>query len=259
MVDPAAIATVEPLGPDQYRYIATHAWWIANVGSASHRYSYLAEIISQVWVPADQRRDWLLDRRLTGRRVWLQGSEEQAVEAGFEIRDPWPTGRWRAPHGDFFAGSARKQPSSTPGSWQTPTPDFLAALPRDPRRLLHRLRADSPDDRPGYIGAFVYATDALRTGLVSADLRAALCRALLMLPGAQITEPDDKNEGRISLSIDDGFRRREIFLSGADAQFAGERCTVTRDMPDLKAGTVTTSTVVSMATVDRIGQVPSPA
>jgi hypothetical protein len=255
MTDPAAAATDEPLGPDQYLHIATHAWWMATHSSPPHRYSYLAEVISHVWVPSDQQKDWLMDRQVTGRRIWIHGSEDQAAEAGLQISDAWPTGRWRAPHGDFFAASAGQQPSRREGSWQIPTPEFLAALPRDPHQLLNDLQAASPNDRPGYTGAFAYAADALRTGLVPADLRGALYRALLMLPGAQITEPTDTGKGQdISLSTDDGHARTEILITSANGQFSGERSTVTRDTGDLKAGTVTQSTTVTITTVDSIGQ-----
>lgn len=34
MIDPAAAATDEPLGPGQYRYIATRAWWMASAFDA---------------------------------------------------------------------------------------------------------------------------------------------------------------------------------------------------------------------------------
>lgn len=260
MTDPAAASTDEPLGPDQCRYITTRAWWMATHSSPPHRYSYLAEVISRIWVPSDQQKDWLMDRQLTGRRMWIRGSEEQAAQAGVQISDAWPTGRWRAPHGDFFAASAGQQPSPREGSWQIPTPEFLAALPRDPRQLLNRLQADSPNDSPGYIGAFAYAADALRTGLVPADLRAALYRALLILPDAQITEPADTEKGQdIALSADDGHHRSEIFITSANGQFAGERSTVTRDTGDLKTGTVTQSTAVTITTVDSIGQMPPSA
>jgi hypothetical protein len=192
-----------------------------------------------------------MSRRLSGRRIWLQGSQEQAAEAGTQTHDPWATGCWRAPFGDFHAERAGRAPEPREGSFQVPTPDFLSALPRDPRQLLDRLRADSPDDRPGYSGAFVYATDLLRTGLAPADLRTALYRALGVMPATQVTEPPDMAEGQdLALSIDDGHRRLEIFLDRSNGQFSGERSTIVRDMHGLKAGTVTTSSVVSITTVD---------
>lgn len=110
------------------------------------------------------------------------------------------------------------------------------------------------------MGPFVYADDALRTGRVPADLRAALYRALLLLPGVEIGEADDQDgTRRICLAVDDGVRRNEIFISSADGQFAGERATLTRDVRGLAAGTVTTDTVVSVALVGALGQLPADA
>jgi hypothetical protein len=233
---------------------------MTSLGSARHRYCYLAEHISQMWIPADQRQDWLLVRRSTGRRVWLLRSEQEAVRAGLDIREPWPTGRWRAPYGDFFAAASGRQPGSADGCWQSPTPSFLATLPRDPRQLLNRLQADSPNDRPGYSGVFTYATDALRTGLVPAGLRAVFYQALLLLPATQIADvPGDGVGQHVSLRHDDGTVLREIFIETANGQFAGERATLTSATHELPAGSVTTCTAVSIATLDAAGQEPSSA
>ena len=252
MFDPAAIVRDEPIRSGQYWHVSTHAWWMANMGSEPDRYSYLAEVITDVWIPFDQQRDWLMDRRLTGRRVWIQGSEQQAAEAGFKIEDRWPTGRRRAQYGDFWAESAGQQPSLGEGIWQRPTPDFLAGLPRDSSQLLAQLRESSAgrgDDRR----AFTYAMDVLRTGVVPADLRVALYRALLTIPGVEVAE--DGASGRdFSLSLDDGSRRTEILINGENGQFAGERSTFTRDIGDYQAGTVQTSTKVVTTVVGNIGQ-----
>jgi hypothetical protein len=111
------------------------------------------------------------------------------------------------------------------------------------------------------VGAFVCAVDALRTGRIPADLRAALYRALLLVPGIEVTDTRDPQDGtrRIVLACDDGARHNAIFIDPANGQFAGERRILTRGMRGLKAGTLTTSTTVSVATVDTIGQVPAGA
>lgn len=256
MIDPAAVAVDEPLGSSQYRYVATHAWWMATFGPSDRRFSFLGENIMQVWIPADEGREWLLERRVTGRRKWLVGSPQEVAAAGVDAGG-WPDGRWHAPYGDFFGGENGDWPGRGEGCWQIPTSGFLAALPRDPAWLYERLEADSPDDRPGYTGAFMYAVDALRSGRVPADLRAGLYRALLLIPGVTTTEAGDQGEvPRISLSLDDGVRRTEIFISAIDGQFAGQRDTLTRHTRELRAGTVTTSTTVRVATVDALGEVP---
>jgi hypothetical protein len=95
--------------------------------------------------------------------------------------------------------------------------------------------------------------DVLRTGVVPADLRVALYRALLTIPGVEVAE--DGASGRdFSLSLDDGSRRTEILINGENGQFAGERSTFTRDIGDYQAGTVQTSTKVVTTVVGNIGQ-----
>ncbi len=259
MVDLVIEAIDEHLGSEQFRYVATRAWWMAHFGTATRQYTYLAENLSQMWVPSDQGRDWLLDRQLTGRRTWLQGSHEQAVFDGFDVRDKWPTGEWMAPYGAFFAADEGREPCVRRGTWQAPTPGFLAELPRDPQELYEQLEEASPSDRPGYTGVLVYALDLLRTALVPADLRETLYRALLVLPGMTIIEDAENMDERasVALSRDDGIRRTEIFLDPKTAQFIGERNTLTcEDVHGLSAGTVTKCTSVSTAVVDMIGAMP---
>ena len=147
VIDPAAVAVDEPLGPGQYRYVLTRAWWTGHLQRSGHDFSCLAENVIQVWVPADEREEWLLDRRQTGRRIWLEGSAERLARAGGGPLGSWPTGRWRAPYGGFFAAESGEQPGPMEECWQLPNSHFLAALPRDPQVLYERLRADSPDDK----------------------------------------------------------------------------------------------------------------
>lgn len=81
-------------------------------------------------------------------------------------------------------------PSQLPGTWQAPNAAFLASLPRDVPSLTERLRTDtaghgqSPDGE-----VVVYITDVLRSGLVPADLRAALYAVLQTVPGIDIGRP----------------------------------------------------------------------
>ncbi len=214
----------------------------------------LAQHILQTWIPCDQEQDWLHDRQLTGRRTWIKGSDQQAEAVGVTIQHPGPTGRWRASHGDFFA-DPREPPGSRPATWQQPTPQFLAELPRNPDQLRERLITDSRNPAK----AFTYATDALRTGLIPAGLRVALYQAMLMLPATELTSADNDGTRPPSWTLrhDNGPFRDEIFISRADAQPTGERRTVTHDIPDLSAGTVTTSTIITMAIADSIGEPPA--
>lgn len=248
--------TDELMGPEQYRYIATHAWWMGSFSDDSGVHVHLSEHLVQQWTPVDPHRDWLLDRELTGRQTWLTGSGEQAVAAGFDLRDAWPTGRFQAPYGDFYAGLHDTAPRPRTGAWATPSPEFLARLPRDPAVLRERLLADNPPGR--YTGPFSAAVDALRTCLVPADLRAALFRALLGLPEVSVAETADLDANPcLALVHDGGPTRTELLVDPVDGQFAGERDTLRRDSPcGVSAGAVISSTAVRTAVVDAIGLIP---
>lgn len=248
----------EPIEPGQYRYLATRAWWMASFGSRRRSYAYLAEHLMREWIPADARDDWLLERENTGRRQWVLGTAEQAIADGFEVVDSWPTGRWRAPYGNYYARDQHSTTDAEPGWWQLPTADFLAGLPRDPERLLQRLKADGREDRPGYTGALVYALDALRTGLIPADLRAALYQALLKLPGMAAVDGATNLDGSAAVALvhNDGTLRTEAFIDPTNGHFIGERDTVT-GRGHLPSGTVTASTAVHRVTVDTVGARPA--
>ena len=129
-----AVAVVDPaVTSSQYRYVETHAWWLGTFGL----HQYLSEQRVRQWVPAHPDRTWLLERELTGAHTWLTGSAAVARADGFDLRALVPTGRFRAPHGEFDATArdelehrelGRCTPRRRPprGNWQSPT---LAVLP----------------------------------------------------------------------------------------------------------------------------------
>jgi len=254
------ISSSDPaLGPTQFRYVGTHAWWMATTSANKQSFSYLAENLLETWVPADQKQDWLWRRDVTGKRKWVQGTEEQARAAGYPIDEAaWPEGEWRAPCGDFFAKEEGKQPCTEPGSWQRPTPEFLAGLPRDPAQLFARLKADAPGNKRGDAEVLVLAADTLRSGLIPADLRAALYRALGRLPGLEITEQVANLDGRkgTAYGVNDGDIRQEIIVDPTTGEFIGERETAARNLDGLPADTVMTYTSVTTAIVDTMGTRP---
>jgi hypothetical protein len=265
--DPGATASDEPLRPGWYRHVGTIAWWTSTLRfvDAPGRYGFRAEHVMHTWVPADWRDEWLLDRRTTGRRVWLLGDEAQAISAGLSVESRWPTGRWRAPYGDFYAASAGRRPGPHDGDWSVPTPEFLAGLPVDPQALYDRMRADSRADRRGDSGVIVLALRLLRTGLVPAERRAAVYRALLLLPGVTIDKAAHNVAGRavVALAYDDSRRRHEVLVDPIDGQFAGERSTVT-GVPEggsardwYPTGTLLASTAVRVAVVPGLGVMPA--
>lgn len=251
-----AIATSDvPVGPEQYRYVATDAWWLGSFGPFQH----LTEHRLRTWVPAQPERDWLLDRSLTGEQRWLVGSAEEARELGFELRDVAPTGVFKAAWGEFHReqdGLCIEPAQRRRGSWQVPTPQFLDRLPREPAALLDRLIADHPGR---WSSPFSGAVDALRTCLVPAELRSALYHALAGLDGVTLAPDPVDVGGRACLVLvhDAGRTRTELMIDPADGQFAGERDVLRMDARcGLPAGTLVAETAVRTAVVDELGETP---
>ncbi len=260
MPDLSIAASDRSLRPGQYVYVETHAWWLSTHGP----HQLLAEHRLRQWVPSDAERDWVLEREVTGAQEWISGSAEDARAEGYDLRPAAQVGRFRARHGAFDAldggddGDRHCGLTRRPrGSWQTPTREFFARLPRDPESLVQRLREENTGS---WFGPFAAGVTALRTCLVPADLRAALCLALACLPGVRAAEGVENIDGVTCLALvhDAGRTRTELLLSPTDGQFAGERDTVrTGSRTGLAAGTVISSTAVRTAVVDAEGAFPA--
>lgn len=255
-------AVDEPLGPGQYRYIATHAWWMTTANT----YSYLEENLIETWVPADQKQDWLTRRSTTGERKWLSGNEADAAADGIPLDPPGALGEQQAPCGDWSALDEDRETCAQAGTWQTPTAEFLASLPRDPEELYDRLRADTDGrGKDPSLEMVVYVADLLRTGLAPADLRAALYRVLAKVPGLQITEQVANVDGRkgTAFGVSAAGERHDVIIDPATGQFIGERQITEDGWQGVPPGTVTGYTSVTTAVVSGLGappeaNVPSP-
>lgn len=253
-------ATDEPLGPGQYRYVGTRAWWMSSAqGGSGDGLAYLAENLIETWRPADETDDWLQRRDVTGERRWIVGTEADAAAAGLLEIPGWPEGELRAPCGDFYAADEGRTPACGEGGWQNPTAAWQASLPRDTAALAERLRADAPDNGRGDAELLVYVADALRSGLVEADLRAAMYRVLGTLPGLRVTEQAANLDGRVgvALGMEDGDTRHDIIVDTATGQFIGEREVTIADVGGVPVGTTLSYTSVTTAVVDAIGATPA--
>lgn len=270
VIDPVECARDEALRSDQYRHLVRHGWGMHAVSTHLRSWRAMEEPVSEEWVPADPARDWLLRRRFTGRRRWLRGSYRSAVAHGFgEGFIDNPPLELRARYGDYHAVEHGREPEpghGWQGGWQIPTPEFFTTLPRDPHRLLERLRADSPSHitprfrrylrYPGYVGPWVYALDALSRGIVPADLRAALYRTLRLLPEVRVDYGGTNLDGAgpIALILDLSPLRHEMFLDPDNGHNIGGRETVVAWNPvfQVRPGTVIGDSAVRTAIVDDI-------
>jgi hypothetical protein len=148
-------------------------------------------------------------------------------------------------------GRKAREPFCEP-SWSNPTPDFLARQPRDPDLLLTALRNNTewgtgtlePDER-----AFRHLTSGLSSGLVPADLRAALYQVARKIPGIKLQDNVVTLDGRHGRAVGyerDGYRS-DLIISPTTGQMIGSRLVVTRDHPgkptnDSAGNTQTTTT-----------------
>jgi hypothetical protein len=218
------ITSTDPvIPPGQYRKVTQHSW--AEVGTELVNggwASYLEETVTETWIPAQRTDEWVQRNVVTGKKKWLQGSEADLGKLPPANNRPTIV---RAKCGDFTRDEGKPATCATNGDWGSPTPDWIAGLPRDPKALYERLRKDSPRNSRGETELLVYANDALATNLLPADLRAALYRALGYLDDLEVTDRAANLDGRkgISYGSDDGTTREEIIIDPATGEFIGDR------------------------------------
>ncbi len=148
-------------------------------------------------------------------------------------------------------------PADVPASWQSPSPAWLASLPRDTAALRDRLYADSAGQGRSTDGeAVVYVADLLRSGVVPADLRAALFRVLATVPGVEITSSEVQlgagtGVGLAYYEATDGTRQ-EIVVDPSDGELVGERYLAVEGLDGIPAGTVIGTATWSRTLVDAV-------
>jgi len=247
------------VAPGQYRYIVHRAWDTATTAAADGKpFAVLAETLIERWVPREWHDEWLLRRQPTGNVEWLLGTAEEAEEAGVPI-GPDRNEELRARCGDFYVSEdVVIEPCTEDGNWQSPTPEFMAGLPRDPAAL-HAMLKTGTGGEIADPEVVVTVADLLRSGLVPADLRAALYRALALLPGLEITEDVANLAGKhgTAFGIDSDIERQDLIIDPATGEFIGERTVALAGGPLYPAGTVISFSSVSTTVVDAIGMKPT--
>jgi hypothetical protein len=193
------------------------------------------------------------------------GSAREAAAAGVDPLNEFgePDGQVSARCGDFIAVFDHRTPSCGHDDGKQFTSAQLARLPRDPHALLAILNPTLPSGKPVGAGpALGSSVLILRSGLVPADLRAAIYQALALLPGLQVTDRSANLDGRVgvALGVDDEPTniRREIIIDPDTGQFIGERIVQLRAdaRTGLPAGTLLDSSSVTTGVVGAVGQVP---
>lgn len=249
----ATIQTSDPVvGLGQYLKIETTELTGSSAQAADgSSLSWQETTGGQVYVPADREDEWVWNRE---DRVPLESSSEAAKALAAEIRNARPTegrpllvGILRAPKGAFYG----HEPTVIIG---TPLSE-AGNLPRDPRALLDIIyqRTKGAGKSPE-IEAFITIADGLRTGVVPADLRAALYKAATLITGITVTDRQATVDGRTGIAIGipspDGGSRQEIIIDPKSGLVIGERDVLQKDFPGEPAGTVVSWTSVKTSVVN---------
>lgn len=241
------ITTADPVvGPGQYLKVESTNLWLFSYdvqGTPTEFVQWMDTEKMSLYVPADRDQEWVWDR--SGRiptTFFGEKSKEVALQYAKENGDT--SEHLRAKNGEFYG---------SPGSY--PTGKELTAYPRDPRMLLNSIYLKTMGAGQSVDGeALVYIADLLRTGLVPADLRAALYKAAAMIPGVVVTDSQATLDGQVGISIGrvetESKMRQDIIIDPETGQLIGERQVTVEPMGTIPAGTPTTWTTIRTTVVD---------
>ena len=192
--------------PGQYLMVRTHAnWLVSGIDAAGNQTNSMNVQTIDVYVPGNRAEEWVL------RRDWGDAGPVPMDIEVIKSRD-----------GNFYGG----------GPWSLLSAEEIAALPRDGQALYDHFNsrytggsASRDEDN------FVRITDLLRTGLIPADLRAGLYKALALIPGVNTSEQTNF-DGKTGVAIGraEALRagqRAEIIIDPSTGLVIGERTIMT--------------------------------
>ncbi|GGM71553.1 hypothetical protein GCM10011609_04030 [Lentzea pudingi] len=248
--DLASRVVDRPLAPGQYRYVRSRVEGITTSSSGEATYS---EIVQEQWIPADRRDEWMFRNRNIATR-WLEGHEGSGQpDSGSAFKDG---AEFRGKCGNYSYMAEGSPDRCTIADFHFPTPEFVAALPKDPAQMLARLKDAG---QAGDSGALMQAREALNSGQYPAEVRATIFRALALLPGLVVTDNKANLDGKEGVALGMKYFEdfTEIIIDPANGDYIGARETVAEDLPDdmggLEKGTVRSSSAVTTKIVDRQG------
>ena len=238
------IQTSDPVvNPGQYLKIES-----TNINGSSfqdenrNEYHWLEREKGTMYVPANRDDEWVWERST---RVPTTFFDETTKEIALSMQSTEAKGELlRGKNGTFYGGSPFTSSS------------YLSSLPRDPYLLLNNIYKRTLGSGQSIDGeAIVFIADLLRTGIVPADLRAALYKAAALIPGVTITDDQATLDGRKGIAIgrveDASHFRQDLIIDPKTGLLIGERHVLTQPLGSIPTGTAVTWTGIKTSVSDK--------
>jgi hypothetical protein len=241
------IKTADPVvNPGQYLKIqSSNLWGSFSVDENGKEFQWLDTENMTMYIPANRNEEWVWER---SGRIPTVFFDEASREYEKTLQYDSPKGYvLRGPNGAFYG--------SAPDQSGFPSPEYLASFPRDPHMLLNNIFKKTIGQGQSIDGeAVVFIADLLRTGMVPADLRAALYKAAALIPGVTVTDDQATLNGRKGIAIgrveEVSHTRQDIIIDPQTGLLIGERQVLTQAQGVMPAGTAITLTTIETSVTD---------
>lgn len=241
------IKTADPVvNPGQYLKIqSSNRWGSFSTDENGKQFQWLDTENMTMYIPANRNNEWVWER---SGRIPTVFFDEESKELVQSLQQDKPRGYvLRGAHGAFYG--------SAPDQSGFPTPDYLASFPRDPYMLLNNIFKKTIGQGQSIDGeALVFIADLLRTGMLPADLRAALYKAAALIPGVTVTDEQATLNGRKGIAIgrveEVSHTRQDIIIDPETGLLIGERQVLTQEQGPMPAGTAITLTTIETSVSD---------
>lgn len=250
-----------PIPPGQFRYLRVRTSQLSGDEATGRPIEFRELSQLEWWIPSNQKPPWTTTYSRLLKVDFFSRADEDFARKNIPGLFKAQTGTFKSlcgtpdsvafvinPDGTVEGGFGAGIPTGgCRGDWRQPTTDFLAKLPKDPAALLQALRVvpAGKDDTDGT--AFERIGSVLASGLVPADLRAALYRAAREIAGVRVVDGVvnlDGTSGRAVTREADGYRT-DLIIDPSTGRFIGRRTVATKAEGKINRGDVINWTAVT--------------
>jgi hypothetical protein len=239
----------QPIHPGEYRYVGQRQSYVSvSQDGKKTVFAWRWTAAITTWIPYDQADPWTQDTHRVGPpKVLIDDGANEDAKYGMNHLPVQgrETARCGDFHGKLMTGEAQCAREFEHKQFNSA---MAAAMPRDPHELLTSAYLGTGPETVLQRSGLV-----LGSGLVPADLRAAIYRAIALLPGIQITDDFANLDGRKGIAL--GMNDENIIIDPDTGQFIGYR-TLDNGKQGMPKGTVVYSSSMVTGVVDEVGQVP---